>query len=126
MPKFEVTLQIFIRFPETHRAFSFKEYFSKTHEIFFWKMFIKSVVFSLNFFSQEIHGIFVFWKQNYFSKIPLNFSPLFVFLFWRELFTSLKINFLIQNKLFFFKITMEFPLFWNERIFVWVWQQILS
>ena len=106
MPKFEVTLQIFIRFPETHRAFSFKEYFFKNS----WDIFLKNV--------HKISGLFVEFffprksRHICFSKTKLLFQNSF------ELFTSLKINFLIQNKLFFFKITMEFPLFWNERIFV--------
>ena len=82
MPKFEVTLQIFIRFPETHRAFSFKEYFSKTHEIFF----LKNV--------HKISGLFVeffFPRKSWhicFLKTKLLFQNSF------ELFTSFCFSFL--------------------------------
>ena len=47
-------------FPKNSWAFSFIENFSKIHEIFFWKMFIKSVVFSLNFFPKKIMAYLFF------------------------------------------------------------------
>ena len=101
--------------------FSFKEYFSKAHEIFyFWKMLKKSVVFSLDFCTLKIKLIF----QNsfeLFTSLKINFLIQYKLLFFK-----ITLNFLIQYKLLFFKITMEFPLFKNGTIFVWAWQPIIS